>query len=431
MIEKNIRLQPHHSRDLLVGRRSDGKRPKYQPPGGGATSLGSGRDYSAPSHSGGGREDREGSGGYHQIYSAPTPTPVSNPNEDRAREEKRIADAIESKRMEDLAKARRLMTQPADVLMQNVRTPKPPLLGQIDPYQQSYIISDKIRTAPGSIYKEGDYDDIINKPTDTYQNIFDTGAVTQTPGAPKLATITNFGDDAKTKHLRDISTQATIDWNNKTTREKEEQQEKWDVAESKVKLQKEGSIWKTLGNLALSMLVPALLPAELARGYNLYKTASKASAFAKKIGLTEQDAVQYVKNNLLKGKDLTSLVAGDKNVIAKNMAKFSGKGDQEDSNEEYTEKIVQAVDQKKDYHLTNEQRQTIIGQLNYIQRILQQGYFMDAQGERQELNEDRKRQLLDFINSREAILNQYPKDIKGIAHGGRIDKALEGRNRYI
>ena len=33
MIEKNIRLQPHHARDLLVGRRSDGRRPGYQPPG--------------------------------------------------------------------------------------------------------------------------------------------------------------------------------------------------------------------------------------------------------------------------------------------------------------------------------------------------------------------------------------------------------------
>ena len=44
MIEKNIRLQPHHSRDLLVGRRSDGKRPKYQPPsqGGGFANTGGG-----------------------------------------------------------------------------------------------------------------------------------------------------------------------------------------------------------------------------------------------------------------------------------------------------------------------------------------------------------------------------------------------------
>ena len=44
MIEKNIRLQPHHSRDLLVGRRSDGRRPKYQPPsqGGGFANVGGG-----------------------------------------------------------------------------------------------------------------------------------------------------------------------------------------------------------------------------------------------------------------------------------------------------------------------------------------------------------------------------------------------------
>ena len=40
MIEKNIRLEPHHSRDLLVGRRSDGRRPGYQPPGRGGRSGG-------------------------------------------------------------------------------------------------------------------------------------------------------------------------------------------------------------------------------------------------------------------------------------------------------------------------------------------------------------------------------------------------------
>ena len=60
MIEKNIRLQPHHARDLLVGRRSDGQRPGYQPPGGGATSLGSGRDVSGGGGGGGG----EGGGGH-------------------------------------------------------------------------------------------------------------------------------------------------------------------------------------------------------------------------------------------------------------------------------------------------------------------------------------------------------------------------------
>jgi len=55
----NIRLQPHTASDLLVQKTSSGERPKYQPPGhtdapvggppgGGATSQGSGRDYSPP-----------------------------------------------------------------------------------------------------------------------------------------------------------------------------------------------------------------------------------------------------------------------------------------------------------------------------------------------------------------------------------------------
>ena len=40
----NVRLGPHKATDLLVKKTSTGERPKYQPPGGGATSLGSRRD---------------------------------------------------------------------------------------------------------------------------------------------------------------------------------------------------------------------------------------------------------------------------------------------------------------------------------------------------------------------------------------------------
>ena len=40
----NPRLVPHTGADLLVKKNPDGTRPKYQPPGGGATSLGSGMD---------------------------------------------------------------------------------------------------------------------------------------------------------------------------------------------------------------------------------------------------------------------------------------------------------------------------------------------------------------------------------------------------
>ena len=69
MIEKNIRLQPHHSRDLLVGRRSDGRRPKYQPPGH--------RDAPSPSRGG-----PPGGGDRGMTYSAPAPAP--SPHRDPA-----------------------------------------------------------------------------------------------------------------------------------------------------------------------------------------------------------------------------------------------------------------------------------------------------------------------------------------------------------
>ena len=44
----NVRQRPHQPSELLVRNTGSGERPKYQPPGGGATSLGSGRDYSGP-----------------------------------------------------------------------------------------------------------------------------------------------------------------------------------------------------------------------------------------------------------------------------------------------------------------------------------------------------------------------------------------------
>jgi len=68
----NIRLQPHTATDLLVQKTSTGERPKYQPPGGGATSLGSGRD--APGSDRGPRDapDRHGP---VQTVTTTTPEP--------------------------------------------------------------------------------------------------------------------------------------------------------------------------------------------------------------------------------------------------------------------------------------------------------------------------------------------------------------------
>ncbi len=57
----NIRQQPHQPRDLLVQNNPYGTRPRYQPPGGGATSMGSGRDV------GGGGRSHDRGGRQHQA----------------------------------------------------------------------------------------------------------------------------------------------------------------------------------------------------------------------------------------------------------------------------------------------------------------------------------------------------------------------------
>ena len=171
MIEKNIRLQPHHSRDLLVGRRSDGQRPKYQPPGYGSSSA---RD--SGSRGGGGPP---GGGDRQMTYSAPSPAPD---RQDRARQQAAVeqaaakqradeqraeADRQEANRANQLAEARKLMTQPTTV---DVPTGKEELIPgttgsvKIDPYQQSFIEPGSVTTT--DFYQEGDYADLVKAPID-------------------------------------------------------------------------------------------------------------------------------------------------------------------------------------------------------------------------------------------------------------------------
>ena len=90
MIEKNIRLQPHHSRDLLVGRRSDGRRPGYQPPGGGDPDM----SYSAPSDNGG---NDDGGWSPSVSYSPPAYTTPS-PHRDTAADLMAEATRMEAER---------------------------------------------------------------------------------------------------------------------------------------------------------------------------------------------------------------------------------------------------------------------------------------------------------------------------------------------
>jgi len=212
MIDKNIRLEPHHSRDLLVGRRSNGRRPKYQPPGHG-TGGGRGRDPGPSGPPGGG--DRQ------MTYSAPAPTPAPTRSRqaavdqaaiDKAATERALQTIIsgkekqqaESERMSNLAEARRKMTQPATINLPDARTIQP--IGQIDPYQQSYIIpygKGDIRTKTASKYQ--------TPATQNYQNIFQTGAVSQTPGgAYQPSTPAGTGEGLGSIDVEDVGFQNAL-----------------------------------------------------------------------------------------------------------------------------------------------------------------------------------------------------------------------------
>ena len=244
---------------------------------------------------------------------------------------------------------------------------------------------------------------------------------------PKIKEIVNLGDDAKAQHIQTIQQQAVVDWTNKTEREKDEHREKLQAAQEKLKTTKGGGFWKSLGNIALAMVLPALLPAKLAKGYNLYKTASNASAWAKRLNLTDRNIMQIVQQDIFKGVDIQKAIAGKETEFAKAAAKFSG---QTDSNKEYTEDTIGKVKTARDIGdtITNEERQKYISQLDYVQGILQSGYYTDNEGRRYELTDDKRRQLSDYMNHLNTYLNPTTQ---GIAHGGLIDQPLTGRSRYI
>ena len=110
------------------------------------------------------------------------------------------------------------------------------------------------------------------------------------------------------------------------------------------------------------------------------------------------------------------------------MATFSGEG--ANSNKEYTEDTIGKVKTVGDIgdSITNEEKQKYRSQLDYMQGILQSGYYTNRQGETIQLTDDHRRQLSDYMNRINTYLNPTTQ---GIAHGGLIDQPFTGRSRYI
>ena len=385
MIEKNIRLQPHHSRDLLVGRRSDGRRPGYQPPGH--------RDAPAPSRGG----PPGGGGGHHSppsrsAPSRPTPSPHRDPapapspdRQDRARQQAAVEQRAEAHRQEanranQLAEARKLMTQPTTVDVP-IKGPEliPGTTGPFvaDPYQQNYI-------SPGEVYfkdryQTGDYDDLVQGPVDV--------GFQEALRKQQIATdLRQKQQDPDYGHF--FRTQPVVEQSSGimgTAKDKATQMAKDFATRKAMKALGLGAFNPFLG--VGSWLLDKFAPGAKAKFTNKFKYTGP------KTDTQEKATKKLVKHDPVDRDE--KQITGGENVVSENIKKFTG---------------------------TTDEQAEFMKRRNMVQGILDQGSY---QGK--ELTEQQRNSLLNYIEQ----ISKFLVDPMEVAYGGRIDKALGGRSRDI
>jgi len=408
MIEKNIRLQPHHSRDLLVGRRSDGRRPKYQPPGH--------RDAPSPSRGG----PPGGGGGHHSPPSRPAPAPSKPaPSHDRggqqhaaqaaaaqaaaaanrAAEQKAAAEREmratiaqaesnqrEAERSNQLAEARRLMTQPTTVDVP-IKGPEliPGTTGPVtlDPYRQNII-------SPGRVdikdrYQTGDYDDLVQEPIDV--------------GFQEALRKQEIATDLRQKQQDPDYGQF---FRPQPVVEKPRTGIMGTVKEKATQIAKNLAQQKTMQALGLAKYNPYVgvgswLLDKFAPGAKA-KLTSKFKYTGPKTDTQEEATKELVSRDTRDGDGIQQAVTGGEDVVTENIKKFTGQ------------------------HLTTDPRDEYRRRRNMVQGILDQGSY---QGK--ELTEQQRNNLLNYIEQ----ISKFLVDPMEVAYGGRIDKALGGRSRDI
>ena len=410
MIEKNIRLQPHHSRDLLVGRRSDGKRPKYQPPGYGSSSA---RD--SGSRGGGGPP---GGGDRQMTYSAPSPAPD---RQDRARQQAAVeqaaakqradeqraeADRQEANRPNQLAEARKLMTQPTTVDV-SIKGPEliPGTTGPVtlDPYQQNYISPGQVRTT--GIYNEGDYDKLVEAPIDVgFQEAL-----------RKQQIATDLRQKQQDLAYGQFFRQPPV----------VEQPKFFDTGV--------GKFVKGVGKVVAQPFIPEPIQRALAG----IGTARAGAKFAKAV--TGKNIPQIPSNEELIRSAFTK--SNVKSTIEKARGRqFDPKDpigwtgekkrtktfhEPRDGDRQQTTTIQEAVagEQPLGINLEDIRKKQMI-----MKTALDEGYYTDNEGRRIQLTDQHKKMLTNYITQ----IDQYLVDPRAMsAYGGRIDKALGGRSRDI
>ena len=427
MIEKNIRLQPHHSRDLLVGRRSDGRRPGYQPPGGGATSIGSGRDVGGGG--GGGGHDR--GGGQHAAQAAAAQQAARNRAAAEAaaaqqaaaqramqapiaQAERAEVERQEAKRVSDFAEARRLMTQPTTV---DVPIKGPELIPgttgpvKLDPYQQNYI-------SPGRVdikdrYQTGDYADLDKAPIDVgFQNIL-----------------------RKQEIAKDL-------------RQKQQDPDYGQFFRPQPVVEKPksgiGGALKTAGKGILEMALMPFLPKPVRTAWSGYKRAKQLEGLAKRTGILDKDIVptlnlSNLRSTIQKGADLRSRPSDMPEHLGERGFRTRDDTPPRDGEGGTIQQAITGetgllTEGAETLGITTDQRKQYMLMQNKMKTALDQGSYTNEQGQVIQLNEQQLNQLQSYLDKLDNILQttlQKDQMPMGAAHGGRIDGPLTGGSRYI
>ena len=384
MIEKNIRLQPHHSRDLLVGRRSDGRRPKYQPPGhrdapspsrGGPPGGGGGhhsppsRPAPAPSKPAPAPSGPPGGGDKQMTYSAPAPSPAPSPHDGGWTRAFESPTNVTGDTPEERLEKEFLETGDYDVFADTTLQPGP----KVD-------IAD--------IHGEWDDPDSV-----TFAGTDARGNILYDPAAQAAATRKAIAESSPSFFDSGIIPTKLPDPSG-IKKFITEPQTGWKKAAKGV-----------LGALSFGMF-PGLS--------SMYYQARGLKKLADRTGLTknltkprepiDQRFQTYVQRKRTSEQrddgnrdDLAKVVSGKTDVVSKKIAQYT------------------LQDQRKEF----ENRRSV------MQNILDQGTY---QGK--ELTNQQKNELINYIAKIDKYLVETGK-MMSAAYGGRVDKALTGRSRDI
>ena len=396
MIEKNIRLQPHRSRDLLVGRRSDNKRPKYQPPGGGDPGM----SYSAPSSSGGGG----GNGGWSPSVSysppAPAPTPTPTPHVDTA-----AVLMAEATRM----KAERKAIEKAIQEAEQRKVVSPHLEGVDDEgWTRAFESPTNILGDTPEERREKEFLD-----TGDYETLIAPDLGKRIDTSPKVDVKDIMGevtDPGSVSYDPTYKTPAEIRTLQGTTDYGQFFRQPTVIETPKTGI---GGALKTMGKGALEMALMPFLPKPVRTAWTTYKRGKQAAAFAKRLGINIPTALKFTKPDTQK-------------EATKKLVSRTSEDHEPTIQEAVAGKDVVTETAKKYTSLTNDQvsdlRKIIAGKdSKELQRIFKLAERRMEAGDASDVEKDVF-----------ALIQEYLVSIRPIAaYGGSVDKALTGRSRDI